>query len=173
MSGGDRDIFSGRVFSVRLEEHLLPDGRRATYEMVHHCGGAAVLPLFADGRVLLIRQFRPAAGGLLWEIPAGRVEPGEDPAACVARELAEEAGFRAGRIERLGELFPTVGFCTERIRLFVARDLEPVPRAPEPDEFIEVVPLPVADAFALLDRGEIPDGKTQVALLLARRQGLL
>lgn len=167
------EIFAGRVFTVRVEEHLLPDGRCAEFEMVHHSGGAAVLPILADGRVLMIRQFRPAGGGLLWEIPAGRVEPGEDPATCVARELEEEAGYRAGRIERLGEVLPTVGYCNERIHLFVARELSAVPRAPEPDEFIDVVPLPAAEVFALLDQGQIPDGKTQLALLLAHRRNLL
>ena len=168
-----REIFNGRIFTVSLEEHALPDGRTAGFEMVRHPGGAAVLPLLDDGRVVLLRQFRPAAGGIIWEIPAGRLEPGEAPADCVARELAEEAGYRAGRLEPLGELLPAVGFCTERIYLFVARDLWPVAQALEPDEYLEVVPLPAGEALALIDRGELPDAKTQLALLLARRHGLI
>jgi ADP-ribose pyrophosphatase len=168
-----RPIFSGRIFSVSVEPYPLPDGREAEFELVHHPGGAAVLPLLADGRVVLLRQFRPAAGGVLWEIPAGRLEAGETPAACVSRELAEEAGYRARRLERLGEMLPSVGFCTERIHLFVARELTPVPQAPEPDEYLEVVPVAAEEALAMIDRGEIADGKTQLALLLARRRGLL
>ena len=167
-----RDIFNGRIFTVSLEEHMLPDGRLAEFEMVRHPGGAAVLPILADGRVVLLRQFRPAAGGFLWEIPAGRLEPGEAPTDCVARELAEEAGYRPGRLEPLGELLPAVGFCTERVYLFVAHELMPVPQALEPDEFLEVVALPAAEALALVERGEIPDAKTQLALLLARHRGL-
>ena len=168
-----RDMFRGRIFTVSVEEHLLPDGRPASFELVRHPGGAAVLPILGDGRVVLLRQFRPAAGGLLWEIPAGRLEPGEAPADCVVRELAEEAGYRPGRLEPLGELLPAIGFCTERIYLFVARDLIPVPQALEPDEYLEVRTLPAGEALALIDRGEIPDAKTQLALLLAQRRGLL
>ena len=168
-----REIFNGRIFSVSLEEHELPDGRTACFELVRHPGGAAVLPILADGRVVLLRQFRPAAGGIIWEIPAGRLEPGEAPADCVARELAEEAGYRAGRLEPLGELLPAVGFCTERIYLFVAHDLLPVAQSLEPDEYLEVVLLPAGAALALIDRGELADAKTQLALLLARRHGLI
>lgn len=166
-------IFSGRIFSVSLERHALPDGRTAVFELVRHPGGAAVLPVTDDGRVVLLRQFRPAAGGVIWEIPAGRLEPGEDPAACVARELREEAGYCAGRLEPLGEMLPAVGFCTERIHLFLARELTPVPQSLEPDEYLDVVPLPAAEALALIERGELPDTKTQLALLLARSRQLI
>lgn len=165
--------FAGRIFSVYCETHTLPDGRPAEFELVRHSGGAAVLPILDDGRVVLLRQFRPAAGGMLWEIPAGRLEPGEAPADCVIRELREEAGYRAGRLDRLGELLPAVGYSTERIHLFLARDLEMVPQAPEPDEYLEVIVLTATEALALVDRGAIPDAKTQLALLLAKRRGLL
>ena len=159
-------IFSGRVVSLAVEEHQLPDGRRADFEIVRHPGGAAVLPVLADGRVVLINQFRPAAGGMILEIPAGRLEPGEPPAACVRRELQEEVGYRAGRLDKLGEMLTAVGFCDEAVHLFVATDLEAVPMAPEPDEYIEVLTLPLAEALAMVRSGRIPDGKTQLALLL-------
>lgn len=159
-------IFSGRVVSLSVEEHQLPDGRRADFEIVRHPGGAAVLPVLADGRVVLVNQFRPAAGGMVLEIPAGRLEPGEAPEACVHRELREEVGFRAARLEKLGEMLTAVGFCDEVIHLFVAAELTPVPRAPEPDEYIEVLTLPLAEALAMVREGRIPDGKTQLALLL-------
>lgn len=160
------EIFSGRVVSLSVEEHRLPDGRRAAFEIVRHPGGAAVLPVLADGRLVLINQFRPAAGGMILEIPAGRLEPGEAPDVCVCRELQEEVGYRAGRLEKLGEMLTAVGFCDEVIHLYVATELVPVPVAPEPDEYIEVLELPLAEALAMVREGRIPDGKTQLALLL-------
>jgi ADP-ribose pyrophosphatase len=169
MSGERKTIFDGRIFSVAIEQHCLPDGRRADFEMVRHPGGTAALPLLEDGRVILIRQFRPAAGGTVWEIPAGRLEPGEDPAACVRRELEEEIGCRAARLDKLGEMFSTIGFCDERIYLYLARQLSAVPTALEEDEFIEPVSMPLPDALQLVDDGLIGDGKTQLALLLADR----
>lgn len=165
------DIFTGRIVSLRREEFELPDGRRATFEMVRHPGGAAVLPLLDDGRVIMIRQFRPAAGGMVWEIPAGRLEPDESPAGCVLREIQEEIGYRAGQLEKLGEMLTAVGFCDEVVHLFIASDLTRVERALEADEYIEVAPMAAAEALAMVERGEIADGKTQLALLLAQRRG--
>ncbi len=173
MSKDRREIYQGRIVSLAIEEHALPDGRVADFEIVRHPGGAAVLPLLPDGRIVLIRQFRPAGGGMVWEIPAGRLEPGEPPADCVGRELQEEVGYRAGRIEKLGEMLTAVGFCDEVVHLFVARELTPVPRELEPDEYIEVRPMPVAEALEMVAAGSIPDGKTQLALLLARQRGIL
>lgn len=165
MDSNDRTIYTGKVVSLALEEHRLPDGRRGTFEVVRHSGGAAVLPLLPNGQMVLIRQFRPAVGEMVLEIPAGRLEPGETPEGCVRRELTEEAGYRAGSVEKLGELWPSVGYCDELIHLFVARDLAPVPSAPEPDEFIEVVRLPGAEVMQWLAEGKIRDAKTQLALL--------
>lgn len=159
-------LFKGRIISLAIEEHKLPDGRRAKFEVVHHPGGAAVLPLLADGRVVLIRQFRPALGGMVLEIPAGRLEPGESPEECVRRELVEEVGYRAETVVRLGEMLPAVGFSDERIHLFAATGLQSVPQALEPDEYIEVLPVPLAEALAMVRGGRIADGKTQLALLL-------
>jgi ADP-ribose pyrophosphatase len=132
-----------------------------------------VLPVLADGRVVLINQFRPAAGGMVVEIPAGRLEPDESPESCVHRELQEEVGYRAGRLEKLGEMFTAVGFCDEVVHLYVATELQPVPSAPEPDEYIEVLTLSQAEALQMVRQGRIPDGKTQLALLLfaGRRHG--
>jgi ADP-ribose pyrophosphatase len=169
MNNERKAIFNGRVVSLFLEEHCLPDGRRATFEIVRHPGGAAVLPLLDDGRVILLRQFRPAAGGMVLEIPAGRLEPGESAESCVRRELMEEAGYRAGAVEKLGEMFTAVGFCDEVVHLFAARGLVKVPRAPEEDEYIEVLQFPLAEALQKVADGVIRDGKTQLALLLYER----
>lgn len=160
-----RTVFSGRVLELGEEEHRLPGGRTATFEIIRHPGGAAVLPVLADGRVVLIRQFRPALGTMLWEIPAGRLEPGETPEECVRRELVEEAGYAAGRLVSLGGLWSAAGFCDEHVALFAAFDLTPLPAAPEPDEIIEPVPMPLAEALRLLFSGELRDAKTQLALL--------
>lgn len=160
-----RTVFAGRVLDVGEELHLLPNGRRATFEVIRHPGGAAVLPVLADGRIVLIRQYRPALGAMLWEIPAGRLEAGESAEACVHRELAEEAGYAAGRLESLGGLWSAAGFCDEHVALFAAYDLSPVPLTPEPDEVIEPVAMPVAAALGMLFCGEIRDAKTQLALL--------
>lgn len=160
-----RSVFAGRVLDVGEEQHRLPDGRTATFEVIRHPGGAAVLPVLADGRVLLIRQFRPALGGMVWELPAGRLEPGESPEECVRRELAEEAGYVAGRVQPLGGLWSAVGFCDEHVALFAAFDLVPVPATPEPDEIIEPVAMSLAEALELVFTGELRDAKTQIALL--------
>ena len=171
MSRPAKSIFEGRIISLAVEEHALPDGRSAAFEIVRHPGGAAVLPVLADGRIVLIRQWRPAVGGTVLELPAGRLEVGEPPADCAWRELQEEVGYRPGRLQKLGEMLSSVGFCNERIHLFLASDLEAVPQALEQDEFLDILTLTLDEALARLDRGEIPDGKTALALLLyARRQ---
>jgi ADP-ribose pyrophosphatase len=125
----------------------------------------------ADPEILMIRQFRHAADGPIWEIPAGRLDPGESPEACAVRELAEETGLRAGRIERLTTMFTTPGFTDERIHLFVAHDLEPGPHRRESDEFMETHPLTLSRCLEMVRSGEISDGKTAVALLFFSQFG--
>ena len=172
MSRPGNSIFEGRIISLALEEHPLPDGRLAAFEIVRHPGGAAVLPVLADGRIVLVRQWRPAVAGTVLELPAGRLEPGEPPADCAWRELQEEVGYRPGRLEKLGEMLSSVGFCNERIHLYLASDLEAVPQALEQDEFLDILTISLDEALARLDRGEIPDGKTALALLLYARRRL-
>lgn len=169
MNQRNKPVFAGRIFSVELEDHRLPDGRMATFEMVRHPGGAAALPVLDDGRIILIRQFRPAADGTIWEIPAGRLEAGEDPVDCIRRELQEEIGYRAASIRPLVNMLSAVGFCDERVYLYLATDLTPVPSALEEDEFIHPVVMTLKEALRLLDGGAILDAKTQLALLLAAR----
>jgi len=162
-------VYRGRTISVHADEVTLPNGRRVTLDLVRHPGAAAVVPFVGAAEVLLIRQYRYAAGGTIWEVPAGKLDGGEDPARCAARELEEEAGQRAGRIERLGEIFTTPGFTDERIHLFAAFALEPVPQRLEPDELIEVVRMPLARALAMVWDGTLRDAKSALALVHAAR----
>lgn len=158
-------LYQGRIFDITRERHRMPDGRESTFEFLRHPGGCAVLPVMTDGRLLLIRQFRPSIGDTICEIPAGRLEPGENPADCVRRELVEEVGYHAARLESLGYIYSSIGFCDEKIYLFVATGLEQTETALEPDEYIEPLVVELETALAMITTGEIPDAKTQTALL--------
>jgi ADP-ribose pyrophosphatase len=168
-----RVTYRGRSITVCVEEAELPDGRRVDLDVVRHPGAAAIVPFEAEQVVLLIRQFRHAAGGTIWEVPAGKLD-GDSPEVCAAKELEEEAGRRAGRLERLGSILTTPGFTDEVIHLFAAFDLEPIPQRLESDEVIEVVPTPIGEALEMIWSGEIRDAKSIVALIhAARRIGVL
>jgi ADP-ribose pyrophosphatase len=167
----DPPEYRGRILRVRREHYRLPDGRLASLDAVRYRNVATVVPLLADGRVVLLRQYRPIVEAELWELPAGTIEPEESPEACARRELAEEAGYRAGRLEPLGEALPDPGLTDERLFLFVAHDLTPVPRQPDADESIEVVEMPLADAYRMVEAGEIVDAGTLIALLRLRGRG--
>jgi ADP-ribose pyrophosphatase len=159
---------------VRTERVTLPNGHTTELDIVHHPGAAAVVPFASPDEVLLIRQFRHAAGGAILEVPAGKLDPGETPETCAARELEEETGQRAGRLEALGWIWTTPGFTDERIFLFAAFDLTPVGQRLDGDEVIEVLRVPLAEALARVWRGEINDGKSAMALLhAAHRLGRL
>jgi ADP-ribose pyrophosphatase len=165
--------YQGRSIAVYVEEAELPDGRRVDLDVVRHPGAAAVVPFETEEVVLLIRQFRHAAGGTIWEVPAGKLD-GDTPEVCAVKELEEEAGRRAGRLERLGSIWTTPGFTDEVIHLFAAFDLEPIPQRLESDEVIEVVPTPIGDALERIWSGELRDAKSAIALIhAARRIGLL
>jgi ADP-ribose pyrophosphatase len=166
---GDRQTYRGAWIEVVTEDVALPGGRHARLDIVRHPGAAAVVPFLSPDEVLLIRQYRHAAGGTLYEVPAGKLDAGEAPADCARRELEEETGWRAGRIERLGSLLTTPGFTDERIHLFAAWDLTPASQRLESDEVIELAPMPLARALELVWSGEIDDAKTALALLHAAR----
>ena len=158
-------LYQGRILDLARETHQMPDQREACFEIVQHPGGAAALPVLADGRLILISQFRPAACDYVLEIPAGRLENGEDAKECVLRELQEEIGYHAATAESLGSIYSSVGFCNERIHLFIAKNLTQVETALEPDEFIEPQIMTLAEALELIDNGTIIDAKTQIALM--------
>lgn len=159
--------FTGRVITVSKQKVLLPNGNIADYEIVHHPGGAAVVALDDRNRVCLLRQYRPAAGGWVWELPAGRLEPREPPALTARRELIEEAGREAGQWLDLGYMLSSPGVFDERIHLFLARQLRAVPAQHEPHEVLEAhwVEFPAALERAM--NGDILDSKTIVGLLRA------
>jgi len=151
-----------------IEAASLPDGRTLDLEVVRHPGGAAAVALDARGRVCLLRQFRHAAGGWLWEIPAGKLDPGEPPLVTARRELEEEGGIRAATWTPLGEVITAPGFCDEVIYLFLAQGLEAVPPRPEAHEFLEIHWVDFPEAVRRAVAGEIRDAKTVTALFRAR-----
>ena len=160
-------IYEGKLVKLYRETVRLPDGNHADREIVRHTGAVAMVPVLPTGEVLLVRQYRTAARQVLLEIPAGTLEPGEDPLNAAVRELQEETGYKPGKLVRLGAEYTAPGYTTEIIHLFVATELEAARLDADDDEFIEVVRLPFTEALRQVIAGEIPDGKTQLALLLA------
>jgi len=160
-------IYKGRVVEFNVEEARLPNGQSVQLEILRHPGASAVVPVQEDGRVIMIRQYRHAAAGTIYEVPAGRLDPGESPLECARRELAEEVGRRATRWEPLGVIWTTPGFTDEKIHLFLARGLSAVGQSLERDEVIEVVPVPLDKTIAMIRSGEINDSKTICGLMLA------
>ncbi|AJY69580.1 DNA mismatch repair protein MutT [Geobacter sulfurreducens] len=160
-------LFNGLVVNVEQMDVRIGAKGWHTFQVVRHPGGVGVLPLHEDGTVTLIRQLRPAVDDVLLEIPAGRLDPGEEPSACGRRELTEETGLTAERLESLGTILTSPGVFDERIHLFLAVGLTQGEATPEQYEEIETVRLPLADALALAAEGGIRDGKTIAALLRA------
>lgn len=164
--------YTGRIVNLDVDTVRFPDGSTGQLEMLRHPGASAVVPLLddiraADPRVLLIRQFRHAADRFIWEVPAGRLDPGESPERCAGRELEEETGMKAGRLEKLTTIFTTPGFTDERIHLFAAYDLAEGKARREADEFMELHPRRWSEVMESIRLGEIDDGKTLVSLLYA------
>jgi len=166
-----RRIHAGRVVSLDLDDVEEPGRIRAEREVVRHSGSVALLPVHDDGSVTLVRQYRRPADALLWELPAGRLEPGEEPSRAAGRELEEEAGLSAGALEPLGApFFTTPGFCDERLQLFRATGLRRVPARPESDECLEARRFTLEELEELRHAGQIEDAKTLLALLLERER---
>ena len=158
-------LFEGRVITLTKDTALLENGKTATREVVHHHGGACILPYFADGTICMVRQFRYAMQQQLWELPAGKLEKGEDPFAAAKRELEEECGLTADHFVDLGIVYATVGYDSEKIYLWAATGLHEVRQHLDAGEFLDVVKMPFDKALGLVMDGTIKDSKTQVALL--------
>jgi nudix-type nucleoside diphosphatase (YffH/AdpP family) len=163
-------VFAGRLLKVNVEEVTLADGQAARREVVYHPGAVAAVPLLEDGKVVLVRQFRLPARKVLLEIPAGTLSPGETPEDCYRRELAEEIGLAPGHIEPLCSIYLAPGYSNELIHLFLARDFTTTWAQADADERLEKVEVPLAEALALIGRGEIEDAKTIVGLFLTAQK---
>ena len=166
-------LYTGRIVNLRRDTVRLANGRQATREVVEHVDAAAAVPLLSDGRVVLVEQWRQAVGQALLEIPAGIVEPGEEPAATMERELMEEIGYRPGRLELLFSVYLAPGYSQELIHIFLAEELQPVHGQPDEDEILRVRTVPLAEAVAACLRGEIADGKTVAGLLAVAARSAL
>ena len=158
--------YEGKIFYITKDTAELEDGRQVQRDVVHHSGGVCVVPLTEKGTVLMVKQFRYPMQQVTLEIPAGKLEAGEDPADCGRRELREEAGRTCGKYTPLGKLFPTPAYDTEVIHMYLAQELS-APEAQDLDdgEFLDVTELPLEQAVQMVMDGEIPDAKTQIALL--------
>jgi ADP-ribose pyrophosphatase len=159
-----KNIYKGKVVTLNLETVTLPNGATVELEVVRHPGAAAIVPMKDERTVVLIRQFRLAAGGFIYEIPAGKLRPGEDPRLCAERELEEEIGYRAGRIERLETFFTAPGFTDEIMHLFFATGLTKTKQNLDHDEVLEVIEIPIETAIFQIRDGTIQDAKTIVGL---------
>ena len=163
------EIYCGKIFGV-ARDTVSEGGSVYEREVVRHPGGAGVIAVFGDGSVGLVRQYRHPAGRDVLELPSGKLEDGEGPEACAVRELEEELGVVAGRVERMSEFFTTPGFCTERFWLFLATELTETSCRHDEDEFIQTVRLPFARALGMIASGQIEDARTIIGLLLAARR---
>jgi ADP-ribose pyrophosphatase len=161
-----KEVFAGRVFTVTVD--TIREGDK-TYqrEVVHHAGSAVIIPVFADGTIALVRQYRHPAVRYLLEAPAGTLNRGEVPEEGAARELEEELGFVAARLEKLSEFFVSPGFCEEKMWLYLATDLTGTSQQLEDDEILEIVRIPFSQALSMITTGEIEDAKTIIGLMLA------
>ena len=159
-------VYEGRIFNVVLEEVTLPNGATKKREIIRHPGAAAMVPLLEDRRVVMVKQYRHAVGRFVWEIPAGTLEPGEDPVTCARRELVEEIGYEAGRLEKITEILPAPGYTDEHIHVFLATGLTPAEQQLQDDEVLDVEFVPFETALGMVRRGEIQDAKSIVGLLL-------
>ncbi|SDE84178.1 NUDIX hydrolase [Eubacterium pyruvativorans] len=158
--------FRGHIVNVRVDHVEAVGGRTAVREVAEHADGVVMAALLDDGRILLERQFRYAVGKEVLEVPAGKMDPGEEPVGSALRELREETGYRAGKIRELTSAYSSVGFCTEKLHIFLCTDLTQGERDLDETEDIEIIPYPLEEAWNMAMTGEIEDAKTQIAVLM-------
>lgn len=161
-------IYSGRVFDFEIVTMRLPDGKIRSYDLVQHRGAVTIVPVDPDGNILFVRQYRIGAEQDLLELPAGVLDPGEPHAEAAAREVREETGMAAGKLELLGDFYMVPGYSTEHMFVYLAADLRPDPLKQDDDEFLELVAIPAAEAMRMAHSGEIHDGKSLAALMMVQ-----
>jgi ADP-ribose pyrophosphatase len=165
-------LYNGKVFNLIVDQIEYPNGHRAIREVAEHPGGAVVLAMFPDERIILVKQFRYPLGKFLHELPAGKLDPNEDPAICAARELEEETGYKARNWRKFSAIYTSPGFCTEQLHIFLATDLSRSAEGQKLEEgeqslMVEIVPL--SKAIEMIEHEEIVDGKTICGILIAER----
>lgn len=163
-------VYRGKVFNTIVDQVEYESGNRGVREVAEHPGGAVVMPVLDDGRIVFVYQYRYPLGDKLCELPAGKLEPGEPPEICARRELKEETGYEAGTLERLTAIYTTPGFCTEKLHIFIAKDLKAGRQQLEEGELgLSLKYIPAADAFEMVRRNEIVDAKTIVGLFFLEK----
>ena len=163
-------VFEGKVFEVEIKEITTPEGKTSHREIVKHNGGSCILPIDKDGNCYLVKQFRSPFEKVMLEAPAGKIEKGEDPLFCASREITEETGLTAGKIESVGSMVATPGYCSEIITLYIGTGLKYEGGNPDENEYIATVKMPLKEAVKMADEGAITDAKTQVLLYKAARR---
>jgi ADP-ribose pyrophosphatase len=164
--------YTGKVFNLVVHEVEYESGRRSVREVAEHPGGAVCVPVLSDGSIVLVNQFRFPIGRFIYELPAGKLDPGEDPQHCASRELQEETGYVASSFRKLASIYTTPGFCNEVLHLFLATDLSPSvdgQRLEEGELTLRVEGVSMAKALEMIDRGDIMDGKSICGILMAQR----
>jgi ADP-ribose pyrophosphatase len=167
-------VYQGKILDLEVDRVRMPSGAEATREVVRHRGAVVLLPMHEDGRIEFVRQYRYPMGEILLELPAGKLDPGEEPMACASRELAEETGWKPVEIHDLGWFYTTPGFTDEVLHAFIATPLEKAPEvAQDPDEAIDNVAMTVGEALNACKSGDIRDSKTIATILLAQLHGFI
>jgi len=164
---GREKVYTGRAFDVELVHFRLPDGKQRSFDLVNHTDSITILPLDRMGNILFVKQYRVGVGGLLLELPAGMIEAGEEPRECAEREIREETGMGAGRLELLGDFYLAPGYDSEHMYVYLATDLYPEPLTQDVDEFLQVEAIPAAQSVDMAQSGQIHDSKTLASLMLA------
>ena len=166
------EVYHGRVFNILVDDVQYPSGNRSVREVAEHSGGGVALAVFPDRRIILVRQHRYPFNEFVWELPAGKLAPGEDPLHCAQRELAEETGYAGNHWQKLTAIYTTPGFCNEVLHIYMAQNLYELPEGKaleEGEQTMKTKILPLEDALAMIERNEIVDGKSICGILLGER----
>ncbi len=164
---GTERLFEGKIINVRRDRVTVMEGE-SFREIVEHNGGAVIAAVKADGKMIMVRQFRKPAERVMLEVPAGKIDPGEDPAVTAVRELKEETGYTAGKIRKLTQMYPSVGYSEEILHIYLCTDLEAGDTNPDENEAIDIEEYPVDTLVQMVMNGEIQDGKSQIAILMVK-----